>query len=99
MEDLKGFIASSVANEEEVEIKKVDILFDLAGESYQINDMTCLKQIVCICGTCDVVVADKITSLNKQGMSIDINKGANAEIINYSNDVKLAVTYFEEKES
>ena len=100
MEKIQTFDTSYVSNEHQnITIKKVDLLLDLTSESYEIEDTFCCKEIVCVCGNCDLVISSvekEVIELSaNQTKFITIEKGYVLKIANPSKDLKVVVTYFE----
>ena len=77
-------------------IKKVDVLYELEGDSYKIADTEHFKTFVCVSGSCDLCYEkDGITeqiSLNNETNKVETEKGINVTIKNYKYDTRLCMT-------
>lgn len=78
-------------------IKKVDILSDLNGKDFLIENNLHNKCIACISGSCKIVdtLGRNSVSLDQPDKTVDIPKDVNIEITNYSDDAKIIITYYE----
>ena len=77
--------------------KKVDILFDLEGESYKIFDSEFGKNIVCVCGSCDLCLENngrkEIITLDNPRKTIHLNKDIKVKLQNYTNETRIFIQY------
>ena len=80
--------------------KKIDILFDLETNKQTVLDTESDKNIVCVCGSCDLLLEkngekDSLT-LNEHKKTIHLNKNIQAELKNYTKDARVVVQYLGE---
>ena len=80
--------------------KKIDIIFDLETNKNTVLDSEYSKNIVCVCGSCDLLLEnngekDSIT-LNDHKVTINLKKDIKAELKNYTKDARLVVQYLGE---
>ena len=80
--------------------KKIDIIFDLETNKNTVLDSEYSKNIVCVCGSCDLLLEnngekDSIT-LNDHKVTIYLKKDIKAELKNYTKDAKLVIQYLGE---
>jgi len=84
-------------------IKKVDVLYELEGDSYKIADMEHFKTFVCVSGSCDFCFEkDGITeqiSLENGTNKVETGQGICVEIKNYTPKTKIVVNYLEDTEN
>ena len=81
-------------------IKKIDVLYDLGGDSYKIADTEYFKTFVCVSGFCDFCfekdgISEQI-SLENDTNKVETGKGMCVEIKNYSKNTKVVVNYLED---
>ena len=104
MEKIQTFDTSYVSSEHNnITIKKIDLIFDLTVENYEIEDTFCYKEIVCVSGDCDLEISSserEVLKLSaKQTQFVVVEKGCALKIANPSKDLKVVVTYFERNEN
>lgn len=80
--------------------KKIDILFDFGADKHTILDTEFDKNVVCVCGSCDLLLEnngekDSIT-LNNHKKTVHLNKNIQAELKNYTSDARVFVQYLGE---
>lgn len=78
--------------------KKIDILFDLETNKQTVLDTEFDKNIVCVCGSCDLENNGEKESLtlNDHKITVHLNKNIQAELKNYTKDARVVVQYFGE---
>ena len=80
--------------------KKIDILFDLATNKQTVLDTEFDKNIVCVCGSCDLLLENngekESLTLNDHKITVHLNKNIQAELKNYTKDARVVVQYFGE---
>ena len=80
--------------------KKIDILFDSEADRHTILDAEFDKNIVCVCGSCDLLLennGEKVTvTLNDHKITTHLNKNIRAELKNCTKDARIVVQYFGE---
>lgn len=80
--------------------KKIDLLFDLETNKQTVLDAEFDKNIVCVCGSCDLLLEDngqkEIVTLNNHSVTIHLNKNIRAELKNCTKDARIVVQYFGE---
>lgn len=81
-------------------IKKIDILFDLKVDKQTILDSEFDKNIVCVCGSCDLLLENngekESLTLNDHKITVHLNKNIQAELKNYTSDARVFVQYLGE---
>ena len=80
--------------------KKIDILFDLETNKQTVLDTEFDKNVVCVCGSCDLLLEnngekDSIT-LNNHKVTIHLDKDVKAELQNFTSEAKVVVQYLGE---
>ena len=80
--------------------KKIDILFDLEVDKQTILDAEFDKNIVCVCGSCDLLLEKngekESLTLNDHKITVHLNKNIQAELKNYTSDARVFVQYLGE---
>lgn len=80
--------------------KKIDILFDLKADKQTILDSEFDKNIVCVCGSCDLLLENNCEkeslTLNDHKITVHLNKNIQAELKNYTSDARVFVQYLGE---
>jgi len=80
-------------------IKKVDILFDLTGEKYILNDTNFCKQLMCVKGSCDIKLQNgkdiEYVTLNNPLSTLKIDKNIGIELSKYNSDTKISIQYLD----
>ena len=81
-------------------IKKVEILYDLQGFEYEINDIEYCKHFVIICGSCEFCL-QKGTNIqtfyaDTIDTTIEVHAGIKVLLKKFTKDIKIAVEYFKE---
>ena len=80
--------------------KKVDILFGLEAGKYIILDTEFDKNIVCVCGSCDLLLENnnqkETVTLNNYNVTIHLSKDVKTELKNYTKETKIVVEYLGE---
>ena len=81
----------------EQSIKKIDILFDFEANKQTVLDAEFDKNIVCVCGSCDLVLENngekESLILNNHKKTVHLNKNIQAELKNYTPATKIVVEY------
>jgi len=77
--------------------KRVEILFDLKGDSYEISNITDVKQFICVCGSCDLRIEkdghiENIT-LNHPSVTIKVEPDTFIKLQNYTKYTKIILEY------
>lgn len=84
----------------EQNIKKIDILFDLEADKQTILDTEFDKNIVCVCGSCDLLLENnnekETLTLNNHKVTINLKKDIKAELKNYTEDARVFIQYLGE---
>ena len=79
--------------------KKIDILFELGADKRTILDADFDKNIVCVCGSCDLLLENNgekaSLTLNDHKITVHLNKNIQAELKNYTKDARVFVQYLE----
>jgi len=80
------------------ETRRVEILLDLKGEIYKINDKDSAKEIVCACGSCEVCLKkdrkQETVTLSDYNKTIHVDKNISVELRNYTKDTRIVVEYW-----
>lgn len=80
--------------------KKIDILFDLETNKQTVLDTEFDKNIVCVCGSCDLLLENngkkESLTLNDHKKTVHLNKNIQAELKNYTSDARVFVQYLGE---
>ena len=80
--------------------KKIDILFGLETNKQTVLDTEFDKNIVCVCGSCDLLLENngekESRTLTDYNTTVQLNKNIQAESKNYTKDTRVVVQYFGE---
>lgn len=80
--------------------KKIDILFDLEADKQTILDAEFDKNIICVCGSCDLLLEGneqkEAVTLNNHKVTINLKRDIKAELKNCTSDARVVVQYFGE---
>ena len=86
---------SEIDNEKQ--IKKIDVIYDLK-DGYTISD-TDNKNIVCICGYCEMLLQKNEVSqtifLNSPNKTIQVKKNVLVKFLNPSKDLKIGIEHYD----
>lgn len=78
-------------------LERTEILFDLQGESYKISDTKLDKNIICVCGSCDLVLENNdkkdVITINHPSVTIRVEQDTNIELRNYTSATKIVIEY------
>lgn len=86
---------SEICEIEKEQIKKIEIWFDLKTDKHKIKDTTYTKNIVCLNGSCTILLDKNNESfvLNETNKYIDIPKNIDVEIADITKDAKIFIAY------
>lgn len=77
--------------------KKIDILFDIKPDKQTVLDSKFDKNIVCICGSCDLLLnnnSEKETvTLNDHKITLNLKKDIKAELKNCTREARVLIQY------
>ena len=98
MSHLYEVLETNMINDKKLLRGKIDVLFDLDGNTYQVSDIEHIKSLLCISGKCDLTISNENISetitLDKPNISIKVNKNLSIEISNYTKQTKIGIEYF-----
>ncbi|MGN1154121.1 MAG: hypothetical protein ACI4S3_08835 [Candidatus Gastranaerophilaceae bacterium] len=101
MANLYSLIETGAKEKDNHKIEKVELLFDLQGDTYSISDTEYKKHVVCTCGSCSLNISSNeikdFISLNRPNMTVVIDKNAQLEFRDYTKETKIVIEYLGEK--
>jgi len=78
-------------------VKRVEILFNLKGNTYEIKDTINTKNIVCIYGSCELQLTNDINiekvCLDNIDKTAQIDSNIRIELKNYTDATKIVIEY------
>lgn len=84
----------------ERKLERTEILFDLQGESYKISDTEWDKNIICVCGSCGLVLENNgekdVITISHPSVTIRVKRNTNIELRNYTSATKIVIEYLGE---
>ncbi len=96
MVNLYQLIEDSECEIENQGIKRIEILYDLQGNSYNIKDSHFCKRLLCVSGSCELdITRGNLTQtvLLNSIRTIEIDKNVIIKLSNYSSKTKVIVLY------
>ena len=80
--------------------KKIDILFDLETNKQTVLDTEFDKNIVCVCGSCDLLLENNgekdVITISHPSVTIRVKRNTNIELRNYTSATKIVIEYLGE---